>query len=404
MPTKYLIGLATALVLVTAACGQPGESGSGGAAEQFRILFVGGLSGPTAGPTGDAVAGVRAAANKINEDAGGILDAEIVVEELDSTGDPTQAVSVLQRSIAEDGNPDLVYASISSGEALAMLPLLTRSSILSISNASNATVNDPEKYPYHFGTAPSAVQQLDNLPDILTEAGAKNVTAILAEDAFGEGNLQALDAAFEGSGVALDVERFNPEDLDLSVSFQRAEAANPDAIYTDCLGDICARIFEARARVGATDTPMYVGAGASSGGGPVAIASTEALQKVLMRVDRSQVQIPPEEQSEVYQDFINRLKAGSDELDTSIYPSVLAFDGVRSVAAAAEAAGKTEPAAIRDAMESLQTEPGYHVDYPDGVGYTAASHFPAIGPGQFSYVVPAPLVGGVFQTQAGTSR
>jgi branched-chain amino acid transport system substrate-binding protein len=401
---RILIVSSVAMLSVLTACGgdSDGSGGSGGSdAEPFKIVFVSGLSGALEVPANAALDAVEVAADSLNADHDGILGRKVEVEGLDSGGDPTRAVSVLQEYIAKEGKPDYVIPGVSSGETLALLPVLAREQIASSANTSNEAIDDPDAYPYHFGNVPTAAGQMAALAPTLADAGITKVTALLGQDAFGEGNVAALESALEGSDVDLTIERFDPEAVDLTVPFERAKSSNPDAIYLDCFGESCGRLFDAREKVGATDIPTYAGSGVSgTGGGPADFASPAATQNVFMHLFSVQKAVPDGEQSPAFQAFFDAYKEKEGgTIKSSILPAVIAYDGVRLYAAAAEDAGSTDADKVAGVLEDdFVPEADYAVVYPNGPGYTADDHFPEPDPELFSYVAPGPVANGLFES------
>ncbi len=96
------------------------ESTGGNDATPYRVSFILGLTGFLTQASTAIRDGAQAAVDSINAD-GGIDGRKIEFAAIDDKSDATQAVTVLQSEI-NDARPSMVFAGISSNEALATAP------------------------------------------------------------------------------------------------------------------------------------------------------------------------------------------------------------------------------------------------------------------------------------------
>lgn len=336
--------------LVLAGCSSPGSADSGDDDGQVDVLLVAGKSGPTATIVEDVTSGMEAAIAEVNE-AGGINGQKVTLEVLDTGGDPTRAASELQRRLSQGDKPDLVVPGVSSVEALAMTPLLTREGIISINNAASPELNKPEDYPYHFGYTPVPEDQQAGLLPALEDLGAKSVVALLGNDAYGEAMADALASLLEGSGIDLEVEVFKLDDLDLSISYERALSNDPDAVFFEAIGDPAKRLVEAREIVGATDIPTIGGFGINStDGGPSKWASDAANENLSTEIFASQVYQAAEERSETLTNFFESIEELGGVRESVQAPFIF-YDIINLYAAAADQAGSTDADEVKEQLE-----------------------------------------------------
>ncbi len=120
-----LVSAAVALALVMSGCGASSsdskyESTGGNDATPYRVSFILGLTGFLTQASTAIRDGAQAAVDSINAD-GGIDGRKIEFAAIDDKSDATQAVTVLQSEI-NDARPSMVFAGISSNEALATAP------------------------------------------------------------------------------------------------------------------------------------------------------------------------------------------------------------------------------------------------------------------------------------------
>ncbi len=403
------------VALVASACGSSRSNGSAGVTQStspgaatsvkldnshpVKILFVGGFTGPTSKSVNDAKVAMEASIDDV-EEHGGIDGRTVKLETLDTTGDPTQAVSVLQRYVTQNAKPDFVVPAISSTEALAMVPLLTREKIVSMNNAANPALNSPNKYPYHFGYSLTSKDLQAALPGRLKEMNVKKLAVITPKDAYGTSIADGLKETLAGTGVELTVEEFNPADLDISVSYQRAISGHPDAVFFEAIGDITQRLVETRLSVGATNIPTIAGFGISSiGGGPADWADPAALKNLTMEVFRFQKYVPPEQYTDVQKRFFAHMAAHGG-LTSNVLTPGLFWDVIQVLAKAANDAGSTDGDAVKKVLESATFKFPELMMYSHH-GYSADDHFPKPTLDDLSFTTPGPMVKGMFQTTGG---
>jgi branched-chain amino acid transport system substrate-binding protein len=394
---RLALSVLAAGTLALSACGG-GAAGDDTApaadGEPIRVLFVGGKSGPTAQIVTETTQGLEAGIAEVN-DAGGIDGRKLELEVLDTGGDQTRAVSELQRRLSSGDKPDLVIPGVSSVEALAMAPILTRQQIVSINNAASPELNKPDEYPFHFGYTPPGLRQQAGLPLALEELGAESVVALVGNDAYGETMAEGVRSNLEGTGIDVTIETFNLADLDLSIAYERAIAGNPDAVFFEAIGDPAQRLVEARQVVGATDIPAIGGFGINStNGGPSKWASEEANENLYTQMFTATKYVAPEDRSEVLTTFFERMEEQGGVANSVLTPMIF-FDIVRIYAAAANEAGSTEAADVAKALEG-------DMEYPELVmwsdhHWSADDHFPTPQPEDLAFAPRGELVDGMFR-------
>jgi ABC-type branched-chain amino acid transport systems, periplasmic component len=390
------VAMATAGATMAACSSTPEEQSPD---EPFVVLYVGGLTGPYQSPVSAQVKGLEVGADYVNEN-GGIRGRKIVIETLDSQGDPTRAVSLLQEALSSDDPPDFVIPSGISAETLAMLPVLTRNGYPSLSMAASPLANDPEEYPYHFQTASSSTLQVASaLPARLRELGAKKLAVLTSQDEYGTGVIRAVESAVDGLDIELETFQFVPTDLDLTPAYTSALAADPDYVYLDTSGDSAVRLLQARVSAGGTDVPTGVGTGMSlTSGGPYNYGSPEANENLEILVFRVERALPESEQSQLFKQFITGMKAKG--INTTVSSSALSFDQIRLLAAVMNQEGVLEnlPDAFVEAVYNLDVPDGYWLTISE-IRYTPNSHTLTPGEGDFIFIPSSKMVDGQYQVE-----
>lgn len=347
-------GLALALT-VTGCSAQP----TAPAEDQppFNLVFIAGTSGVTADLVSDYQRAIEIAIDDVNAD-GGILGREVVLEVLDDQADPAQAVSVLQERLASGEKPDLVFAGVSSAEALAMLPVLANENIPATGMGASPLLDTTEEFPLYRSLVVNLGTSLQLLPEKLEAENVEKLVVLTSQDGFGEGTLAAVSANIDDiPGLEVVKQTYDPAALDLTTAFQRAVEEKPDAVFFDCYGAPCPRLFEARDRVpGADDLLLLGGTGVSQVDAPSSIASEQAQANFEFIVWQSQ--IVSEEPTEAFTSFTDRFDT-SDDVD-NLNLGAIAYDAIRLWAKAADAAGSTEAeAVIAEVDAGVEADPGY---------------------------------------------
>jgi branched-chain amino acid transport system substrate-binding protein len=387
---------ATAVVLVLSGCSASSDAGST-KADPFRIVFIAGLTGALQTPSQTALASFENAVDKMNAE-GGIDGREITLESADSQGDPTRAVTLLQEKLADGPKPDLVFSGLSSGESLAMLPVLTRNKVFSLEQASSPALNDPAAYPYNFGLSPDANGFWVSLPSYLKEHDYGKVVGLFPQDGFGDGGVAAVEGVLDGNAdVDLDMQRFNPADIDFTIAWQKAAEQKPDAIIADCFGDACSRLLASRATAGVGDIPLILGTGsAATGSGPESFATPEALANTVMLIPSFMVYKAESERSPAFSAMFDALQADAP-VTGSLVPAVHPWDELHAAKLAYEASETDDIDDIVQKMYEITDDPANWVSGWN-IHFTPESHFTVPEVGDFVFQPVGPLVDGMFKS------
>jgi branched-chain amino acid transport system substrate-binding protein len=389
--TISIAAICAAMALCLAGCAGAGSSStpaSTGAATKgdFHIVVIGDLTGPVAPTNADITLGMTTAATMINA-AGGIHGEKVTVSNLDDQSDPTQAVTQLQNLITSGQKVDLVYPGIGDSESLAMLPLLTQNKMFSMAQTTSAEVNDPTKYPYHFGIEPTNAASYSAIGTTLKSKGYKKIGIIVPDTAYGTDLISTVKTLAKSAGTqVVATDKFDPAGVDFTVDYQRVLAAKPDVIFMDSTGDsTIGDVFKARAAAGGMNVPLLVGNG-SAAVNPSKVAPASTLAGCMMPVFKFTVKggVDAAEQK-LMKPLVTATKEHSKT--GGIFLPGIGFDLVRTAALGANRAKTADTSAIVKEMSTLSVPKDYSVQYPDGFSYSSKSHFPEVK-GAFSELIP----------------
>ncbi|GAA0402887.1 ABC transporter substrate-binding protein [Acrocarpospora corrugata] len=389
-PIRFAM-ISALLVLPLAACGDAEDSASGG--DTYIVYFTGDYSGAVSANNASIDAGIKLAAEELNA-KGGIDGKKIVVETANDQNDPTKAVSLLQQRLAKGTKPDLVYPGSSSAVSLSLLPILTRQKIISVGGTVSGLLNDPAKFPYHFGISSPGKDYAPALIKIAQEKGYQKIGMLYANDATGQSSAAIYKAAVEAAGMTFVEARFESTALDMTSQLNQLKAESPDALVLNGYGTAALYAMRSRAQIG-WDIPTYCDQ-LSSGYPYLKNLREDELQNVNVVI--STVTLATSERHPGLDAFIAKVKAGpaGKEITTTgwgLYAT--GHDSLALASYAAQQAKSTDPDKVKAAMESLAkptgTPPWFYAG-PKGdlvsFSYSATNHFPTTSESTFQYVGP----------------
>jgi branched-chain amino acid transport system substrate-binding protein len=354
MKKRYL----PVITVVAVSLGLAGCAPSGPAEtdETYDVLLVAGLTGPVATTAGVYKYTLEQSADYINEN-GGVNGRQVVVTAVDSQEDPSKANTLIQDALDGDNPPEAVLNGVTSTNALATLPALTRAGVLTFNGASSDDLNKPSEYPTYFGFLPTSGTQVGIILGLLEDEGVESLGVITSSDAFGT----AFDAAFKAQasdhGITIIDSQFANDEVDLSAAYSKVATQNPDVIFFNTLGPAAARLFEARLKVDAVDIPAIGGNGiTSTGAGPTSFAPEGSLENYRSAVYTAQT-IDPDSGDATFglKEFYSAWTAGTLPEGATTQPAQPLWNALVAIKTAADAKGSTETQDIIDGIQDLTT-------------------------------------------------
>ncbi|MFB7891436.1 substrate-binding domain-containing protein [Microbacterium sp. NPDC056044] len=264
---KLLLGsVVVTAALALAACapttGTPsGETTDSGVSE-VTVGIVTSESGLLAGYGKQYLDAFKAGLDYATDGTGEIDGTTINVEYRDDAGDPDKAVTAVKELIGS--GVDIVAGTASSGVALAVAEQAAQNQVLYISGPAAADaitgIND-----YTFRSGRQSAQDVATAGTFLDDIEGKTVTVFAQDNAFGQGNVAAVQAILGGQGatvgsvlVAEDVTEFTP-------FAQQVLAGAPDLVFVAWAGATSGAMWQAMSQQGVMDEiPVVTGLGDSA--------------------------------------------------------------------------------------------------------------------------------------------
>ncbi len=404
------IALSAAALLALSGCGSSGKSsssattargGSGGTTSgasggTYTFLYSGDFTGPTQTYTQAEVAGLKVAASELNAE-GGIMGKQISIVTVNDQNNPTTAVSLLQQKLSSGTKIDAMYPGGSSEVTQALLPITTRNKILTIDATSDTALNNPSKYPYHFGDSESVAQTIPPFVQLAQSKGWKKVAIIYGNDTTGQAVDSGYNAALKAVGINTVSASYQDSALDMTPQLQTLQAAHPDALVISSYGTPSIYILKSRAQMGWTSTPAYGDLITSAL--PVAVLlPPTALTNYFMQASETTLASNPDVQADpTMQKLISDAKSmGYSSILSGVGVGVIAvgYNVLPLIKAAAEQSHSTDGPTMANALQHLQQPAGAYPPWVvyfgkyGGFDYTPHNHFPTVNVANFTYVPP----------------
>ncbi|WP_160573722.1 ABC transporter substrate-binding protein [Actinomadura physcomitrii] len=387
---------AAALALITlSACGG-GGTGKADSHGPFRVLAVLPLSGALAEQAKLQMSGLQAAADDLNG-RGGIGGRKIEIASVDDKLNPTEAVSRLQSRLNGSERPDYVLAGATSNETLAMLPALTNARVLSGTTASDRSMDDPKKYPYHFGYQSANDQNYASAVRFMKTRGVRTLAFIASNDALGTYNRSAIENAVKGTGIKLVAQSYDSKATDLTAPLDALRSARPDLLLASGYGPAVGYILDARQKLN-WSVPV-IGDSGFAGSNPASLVDSSALKDVLIQTFK----VAALSERGSWQPATERMVkavAAKGPVKQIITLAAEPYDALQVLGVAAEQAGGTDPADLKKAMESLKRPSPVPWTTYAAYAYSTKAHFPVVNDSDFSYLPASVLVQGQFEASS----
>lgn len=263
---KSLLGtvVATTAALVLTACAPSVTAGGGGdgGGEGPSSVTVGVITsetGPLAGYGEQYLDAFKAGLDYATDGTGEVEGTAIEVEYRDDAGDPDTAVTAAKELIGEGVN--VLLGSASSGVALAVAEQAAQNKVLFISGPAAAdAVTGANEYTFRSGR--QSAQDVATAGTFLDDIEGKTIAVFAQNNAFGQGNVAAVEAILGGQGatvmpvlVAEDVTEFTP-------FAQQVLSAAPDLVFVAWAGATSGAMWQAMSQQGVLDSiPVVTGLG-----------------------------------------------------------------------------------------------------------------------------------------------
>ncbi len=163
--------------------------------------------------------------------AGGINGVPVEIIFLDTASDTAQAVTNVNRLIQENDVHAIICCTISAN-SLAIIDAVQAASVPNISLAASAAIIEPvEERRWVFKTPQTDSLMIGGIVEDMQANGLSTLAYLAIDDAYGEGGLNELNSAIEGTDIeVVTIERYGRSDTNVTAQVLSAIQSRPDAV------------------------------------------------------------------------------------------------------------------------------------------------------------------------------
>jgi branched-chain amino acid transport system substrate-binding protein len=323
---------------------------SGAFAQNIKIGVIQPLTGP-ASASGNYVAnGAKIAADEINA-KGGVLGKKIELVIEDNKSNPTEAAAVAEKLLVRDKVPVLMGAWGSSF-TLAVMPKLMEYKVPMLVETSSSGKITLSGNPFIFRISPPSAVEAEAFKDQAKKLGIKKADFLVVNNDWGRGAADDFGKMFKSQGIQVGmVETMDQAAQDMSAQLAKLKASDADTLMITTAVEQLTLIFKQAAALGLKKRIITTGgsqspdqliehAGAAANGTSHLVFFTPWNPDATANPAASKA-------------FIAEWKKRGQPF-AGLTESFRGHDGIRTIAAAIEKAGKAEPEAIRAAFWNVE--------------------------------------------------
>lgn len=194
--------------------------------------------------------------------AGGIKGRMLKLVIYDTQGDATKAVQAATRLIKDDRVSAIIGPS-TTGETMAVIPIVERAGIPLISCAAGIKITDPVK-KWVFKTAQNDSLAVERIYDHLKKRNINKVAILTVSDGFGSSGREQLKLRVKDFGITIvSDEIYGPNDTDMTAQLVKIRGSRAQAIICWGTNPGPAKVARNAKQLG-LNMPLYMSHGVSS--------------------------------------------------------------------------------------------------------------------------------------------
>ncbi|MGM5031420.1 ABC transporter substrate-binding protein [Tardiphaga sp. 803_E3_N1_3] len=325
---------------------------SAATAQTIKIGVNEPLTGAFAASGTYVVNGAKIAADEINA-KGGLLGKKIELVIEDNKSNPTEAAAVAEKLITRDKTP-VMLGAWGSSLTLAVMPKLVEYETAMVVETSSASKITTSGNPYVFRISPPSFVEAAAFKNIVDKLALKKVDFLVINNDWGRGTAEDFSKMMKEKGITIGlVETMDQSAQDMSAQLAKIKATDSETVIITAAVDQLTLIFKQAAALGLKKRIITTG---GSQNPDQIIAQAGAAANDTMHLTTFLPWMPektPNPEATTY--FINEWKKRGFDF-AGCTESFRGYDGIRTIAAAIEKAGKAEPAAIKDALWKIDVK------------------------------------------------
>lgn len=325
---------------------------SSASADTIKIGVNEPLTGAVAASGNYVTDGARIAADEINA-SGGILgnQVELIIE--DNKSNPKEAVSAAEKLIVKDGVP-VMMGAWSSTYTLAVMPKLMEYGVPMVVETSSSGKITTSGNPWIFRISPTSEMEAKAFAGKAGELGIKKANFLVVNNDWGRGAGDEFATMLKGQGIEVGVtETMDAKATDLSAQLASIKAAGGDTLFVTTGVEQLTLVLK-QAKEQQLDTRIITTGGSSSPDQLIEQAgdAAQGSMHILFFAPWFPETAPNPEIASKFVDEWNKRGLNFAGLTEGFR----GYDGIMTIKAGIEAAGKADPEAIRQALWGVQVK------------------------------------------------
>src|SRR6266498_1083613 len=316
------------------------------AQDSIKVGVIQPLTGAFAASGNYVANGAKIAADEINA-KGGVLGKklELVIE--DNKSNPTEAAAVAEKLIVRDKVPVLMGAWGSSF-TLAVMPKLMEYKVPMLVETSSSGKITTSGNPYIFRISPPSSVEASAFAPTVDKLGIKKVDFLVVNNDWGRGAADDFSKMFKSKGIEVGlVETMDQAMQDMSAQLAKIKGSDADTLIVTTAVEQLTLVFKQMAALGMHRRVITTG---GSQNPDQLIEQAGAAVNGTMHLAFFAPWVPEATPfPDATKSFIAEWKKRGLPF-AGVTESFRGHDGIRTIAAAIEKAGKAEPEAIREAF------------------------------------------------------
>ncbi|HXV29209.1 MAG TPA: ABC transporter substrate-binding protein [Sinorhizobium sp.] len=325
---------------------------SSASADTIKIGVNEPLTGAVAASGNYVTDGARIAADEINA-SGGILgnQVELIIE--DNKSNPKEAVSAAEKLIVKDGVP-VMMGAWSSTYTLAVMPKLMEYGVPMVVETSSSGKITTSGNPWIFRISPTSEMEAKAFADKAGELGIKKANFLVVNNDWGRGAGDEFATMLKDQGIEVGVtETMDAKATDLSAQLASIKAAGGDTLFVTTGVEQLTLVLK-QAKEQQLDTRIITTGGSSSPDQLIEQAgdAAQGSMHILFFAPWFPETAPNPDVASKFVDEWNKRGLNFAGLTEGFR----GYDGIMTIKAGIEAAGKADPEAIRQALWGVQVK------------------------------------------------
>lgn len=317
---------------------------------QIKIGVIQPLTGAAAASGNYVISGAKIAVEEINA-KGGVLGQKIEIVVEDNKSNPTEAAAAAEKLIVRDKVP-VIMGAWGSSFTLAVMPKLMEYKVPMLVETSSSGKITTSGNPYVFRISPPSSVEADAFAPKVGSLGIKKVDFLVVNNDWGRGAAEDFGKMFKSKGIQVGLsETMDQAAQDISAQLNKIKNSDADTLIITTAVEQLTNVFKQAAALGLKRRIITTG---GSQNPDQLIEQAGAAANGTMHLATFAPWAPESTPfPDLTRTFLDAWKKAGHQFAGST-ESYRGYDGIRTIAAAIEKAGKAEPEAIKNAFWQVE--------------------------------------------------